>query len=290
MSARPGTTSRDAAAKALLSDPALTEALADPIGFERLSDADVHAMRARRRQRIGMAGTLALVFAVGGAGWWGLRPGPAPIRTEHFATARGEHATVELADGSTLTLDGATRVDVTLAPDKRTVALTAGEAYFDVAHDPARPFTVEAGGSSARVLGTAFDLDLTRGRVELAVYRGAVRFGRASGDPSAQVVRAGWRSRFSDGAASSPRRFDVTREGWRQGWLDTDGMRLGDVVEALNRQGGPVVLAPPASLADMSIAGRFRLDDPAMLLDAIGDAYGFRVEREADGLRLEPRS
>jgi transmembrane sensor len=290
MSTRHTTSPRDAAAKALLSDPALTEALSDPMGFERLSDADVHAMRARRRQRIGMAGTLALVFAVGAGSWWQLRPGPAPIRTEHFATARGEHATVELADGSTLTLDGATRVDVTLAPDRRTVALTAGEAYFDVAHDPARPFTVEVGGSSARVLGTAFDLDLTRGRVDLAVYRGAVRFGRASGDPSAQVVRAGWRSRFSDGEASSPKRFDVTREGWRQGWLDTDGMRLGDVVEALNRQGGPVVLPPPATLVDVPIAGRFRLDDPAMLLDAIGDAYGFRVRRDEDALRLEPHS
>ncbi len=281
---------REATRQALLSDPALTEALADPMGFERLSDADVHAMRARRRQRIGMASAAALIFALGAGGWWGMQPGAAPIRTEHFATARGQHATIELADGSTLTLDGATRLDVTLAPDRRQVALKAGEAYFDIAHDPARPFTVETGGSSARVLGTAFDLDLTRGRVDLAVYRGAVRFGRATGDTSGQVVRAGWRSRFSDGDTSSPRRFDVTREGWRQGWLDTDGMRLGDVVEALNRQGGPVVLPPPATLSEELIAGRFRLDDPAMLLDAIGDAYGFQVKREGDSLRLEPRS
>ncbi len=281
---------REATRQALLSDPALAEALSDPIGFERLSDADVHAMRARRRQRIGMASAAALVLTVGAGGWWGMQPGAAPIRTEHFATARGQHATIELADGSTLTLDGATRLDVTLAPDRRTVALKAGEAYFDIAHDPARPFTVEAGGSSARVLGTAFDFDLTRGRVDLAVYRGAVRFGSATGDASGQVVRAGWRSRFSDGGASSPKRFDVTREGWRQGWLDTDGMRLGDVVEALNRQGGPVVLPPPAALSEVLIAGRFRLDDPAMLLDAIGDAYGFRVRREGDALRLESHS
>ena len=49
MSARPVPTPRDAAARALLSDPALAEALADPIGFERLSDADVHARSSLRR-------------------------------------------------------------------------------------------------------------------------------------------------------------------------------------------------------------------------------------------------
>jgi transmembrane sensor len=285
---------RDVAGPSLLSDPALAEALADPSGYERLSDADIRAMRARRRQAWGSAGAVALVLIVGAGSWRGVRaPQSAPV-TEHYATARGQHSEVRLADGSILTLNGATSVAVTLAADRRTVALQAGEAYFDVAHDPSRPFIVRAGPSSAQVLGTAFDLNLTRGQVELDVYRGAVRFGEASsnaGDKAGaggKIVRAGWRSRFAQGAVADPSPFDTSREGWREGWLDTDGMRLGDVVEAINRQGGPPVLPPPPSLDQLQIAGRFKLDDPAMLLGAVGDAYGFRVQRRGDGLHLEP--
>jgi transmembrane sensor len=51
-----------------------------------------------------------------------------------------------------------------------------------------------------------------------------------------------------------------------------------------------LVLPPPSALADMPIAGRFKLDDPARLLDAIGGAYGFRVEQDGDRLRLRAAS
>jgi len=274
-------------ARRLLDDPALREALADPAGFERLSDADVRAMRSRRRQALGTTAAAACALLLGVGGWWGLRPMAAPVTTERYETARGQHAEVQLADGSALTLDGATQVDVTLAPDRRTVTLRSGEAYFDVAHDPARPFTVQAGASSARVLGTAFDLNLIGHHVELEVYRGAVRFGGAAATTQGKVVRAGWRSRFADGAASDPRPFDAMRGGWREGWLVADGMTLGELVEAIDRQGGPAVAPPPAALAGLRIEGRFRLDDPAMLLEAMGDAYGFRVRRQDDTLRLE---
>lgn len=276
----------DAARRALLDDPALREALADPAGFERLSDADVRAMRMRRRQALGTTAAAACALVIGVGSWWGLRPVAVPVTTDHYATRRGEHADIQLADGSSLTLDGATRVDVTLAPDRRTVTLRSGEAYFDIAHDPARPFTVRAGGSSARVLGTAFDLNLIGHRVELEVYRGAVRFGGAAA-AQGKVVRAGWRSRFADGAASDPSPFDAMRGGWRDGWLVADGMTLGELVEAIDRQGGPPVAPPPPALAGLRVEGRFRLDDPAMLLGAMGDAYGFRVRREGDALRLE---
>jgi transmembrane sensor len=276
------------ARRSLLDDPALAEALADPTGFERLSDADVRAMRARRRQALGSAAGIACVLVLGIGTWRGVGPAPSPIATEHYATTRGQHAEVQLADGSALTLNGATDVDVTLAPDRRTVTLRSGEAYFDVAHDPTRPFVVQAGASSARVLGTAFDLNLTGGHVELEVYRGAVRFGAAAATVEGKVVHAGWRSRFADGAASAPDPFDVTRGGWRDGWLDADGMTLGQLAEAINRQGGPIVEPPPAALARVKIEGRFRLDDPAMLLGAVGDAYGFHVQRKGDVLRLEP--
>ncbi len=271
----------------LLRDPALVEALADPTGFERLSDADIRAMRTRRRQAWGTTGAVALAIVIGLGERWNVRPTSVAPVTSHFATQRGQRVVVQLADGSSVTLDGATTLDVTLADDRRIVALQRGEAYFDVAHDPKRPFIVHAGGSSARVLGTAFDLNLTRAQVELDVYRGAVRFGQTAPGVAGAVVRAGYRSRFAKGLATTPTRFDPTLQGWREGWLDAEDMPLADLVEAINRQDGTPVLAPPAALADIKVAGRFRVGDPASLMGAIGGVYGFRVVKKPDGLHLE---
>lgn len=270
----------------LLDDPALAEALAACAAGGRLSDEDVRTMRANRRRALASAASLALVAIIGVGLWQARPPASQPPLVARYETPRGQQRAIRLADGSGLRLSGATRVVVTFAADRRDVQLDRGEAYFDIVHDAARPFTVHAGASGARVLGTAFDVDLRRGQVELAVYRGAIRFGRDGADQAAVVVKAGWRSHFDGLAAASPRRFDVARQDWRQGWLDTEDMRLGDLVDALNRQGGPLVETPPPALADMPVAGRFRLDDPAQLLNAIGAAYGFTVKREGDQLRL----
>lgn len=272
---------RAADIQATLDDPALTEALERSAAIGRLSDGDIRAMRARRRSGV-MLGLALLVSASGIGGWFALDPAPVVGRYE---TARGEQRDVRLADGTTLHLNGATRVDVKLDGDRRFATLAHGEAYFDVAHDADRPFAVRAGASEIRVLGTAFDVEMGRGEVKLAVYRGKVRFGGA-GAAGGVDVPAGWRSRFTGGTAATPRRFDATREDWRRGWLDTDDMRLTELIDALNRQGGPMIMDPPRAIANLKLSGRFRTDNPRALLTAIGDAYGFDLVAEDNKLRL----
>lgn len=273
-----------------LDDPALEAALAEMGTFARLSDADVRAMRESRRRAIG-TGMAAMLVAVAGVtamkGGWFEPPEPAP---RHFETQRGQQQIVRLEDGSTLHLDGATALDVTVGERERVVELRRGEAYFDVAHEVNRPFVVRAGGSATRVLGTAFTIDVGSREVKLSVYRGRVRFGGDRSDRGAVLVSAGWRSRFADGVARAPTHFDATQQDWRQSWIDTDDMELGELVEALNRRDGPVIASPPTKLAAIPLSGRFRLDDARQLLDAMGEAYGFRVVQDKDRLRLVPEA
>lgn len=271
--------------QAMLDDPALADAMGR---VPRLSDGDVHALRANRRRAIGAGTALALVGAIGIGGWQAGWYRPAPATPQHFETARGQQLDVDLADGSKLHLNGATSLDVTLGTQSRTVAMQRGEAYFDVAHQPGRPFTVEAAGSATRVLGTAFDIDIAGGGVRIAVYRGKVRFGGEGANDGAVIVGAGWRARFVDGEARAPTRFDAAQQDWRKGWLDVDNMGLAELVESLNRRGGPLIARPPEALASIAVAGRFKLDNPHQLLGAIGEAYGFSVVRTHAGLRLVP--
>ncbi|MET4897809.1 FecR domain-containing protein [Sphingomonadaceae bacterium jetA1] len=255
----------------------------------RLSDEQVRALRRRRRGVAAGGGTILAVAAL----LLMTREGPSPTPVapgswaRTLATRAGEKAAVTLADGSSVRLDGATRVRIVYSAGGRSARLLAGQAFFDVRHDPSRPFVVHAGGADARVLGTAFDLGMTRRQVSLAVYRGAVGFDPA-GSPRGVVVPAGYRSNMRNGVPERPVRFDPSLPDWREGWIDTAGMRLDDLVEVLRREGDTRVVMPGEPLASMQVFGRFRTDRPQQLLRAIGAELGFRVVEEPDGITLKP--
>lgn len=272
---------------------ALTDALqAAASRHGRLSDDQIRAMRRRRRASVTMAasatGALALAFV--GADWLKQTPAAPAAWERTLATRAGERGTLTLADGSTVRLSGATRVQVRYVGSRRSARLLAGQAYFDVAHDPARPFTVRAGETQARVLGTAFDLDLTRRQVALSVFRGAVGFDPLGSAATSHgvVVRAGYRSSISGGKASVPTRFDPDLPDWRQGWIDTSGMRLDDLARVLDRQGTVRIATPAEPLASTKVFGRFRTDNPRQLLGAIGEGFGFTVVDNGERLTLRP--
>lgn len=276
--------------QAVLDDPALGQALSEVAAVRRLSDEDVRAMRDGRHRALG-SGLAAVLVAMAGVGAW--QSGiflPSPPAVQHIETKRGEQRNVQLADGSTVELDGATSLDVTIDGKSRVVELRRGEAYFDIAHETERPFVVRAGGSNTRVLGTAFSIDLSQRAVKLAVYRGKVQFGGAGSGKAGVVVPAGWRTSFTGGSPTTPTRFDTAQQDWRQAWVDTDDMVLGELVEALNRRSGPVIAPPPARLASLPLAGRVKLDDAEELLGALGEIHGFRIAREGDQLRLVPNA
>jgi transmembrane sensor len=84
----------------------------------------------------------ACVLLVCGASWYFLN------RPQQFQTKLGEQRSVTLADGSRITLNTASRVEVDLRSDGRRIHLLEGEALFEVAHDPNRPFDVRVGAAT----------------------------------------------------------------------------------------------------------------------------------------------
>ncbi len=126
--------------------------------------------RSRRVWRGALGLAAALVLAAAGVWQW-QRFHPAP--TFH-ATSAGGYERVVLADGSVLELNASSEVRVVLAPGERRVALLRGEAHFTVAPDAARPFVVSAAGVAVRAVGTAFNVRLATGAVEVLVTEGKV--------------------------------------------------------------------------------------------------------------------
>lgn len=265
--------------------PELTDALSGWRERGRLSNEAVRALRTRRRRAAAAGvsgGAAALLLAIGLPH---LRLPPPSDQTASLRTGRGETRAVRLPDGTTLRLGGGTQLTVRYTATAREATLAGGAAFFDVTHDAKRPFTVRAGDGAVRVLGTAFYVDRTAGRMDLAVYRGAVRLA-GRGDARGEWVPAGWRGHVVHGHASPAARFDARADDLRRGWLDVDALRLGDLVTILNRRSGPAIKPPPAPLADLPISGRFRTDDAQSLLVSLGVSYDFSVTNKGDVLVL----
>ena len=76
-----------------------------------------------------------------------------------FSTGTGETKSLTLADGSHVELNARSAIALHYDAGQRRVMLLAGEGWFEVSRDPARPFVVEAAGGTATALGTAFGVD-----------------------------------------------------------------------------------------------------------------------------------
>ena len=241
-----------------------------------------HRPRQRRRWRTPLKAALAACLGVSAVLLWPwLHPDPAPLVA---ATAPGQIRVLRLDDGSVLTLNGASQVRVQLRAQRREVALERGEVFFDVAHDPQRPFQVRLGPARVQVLGTVFNLARDGATSELSVYSGRVQIDNGAAH---QVLAAGMRIDTTGAGLGALAHFDPRAGDWREGWLQTAGIPLARLIERLNRRSPqPIALADP-TLGALQVSGRFRLDRPEETLMHLAQLYPLRLQQRADGIRLE---
>jgi len=250
---------------------------------------------ARARRKMPPAALLAAGIALltllsaglvaGQMGWLG------PAATERPAATRIAAAdsvrTVRLSDGSRVTLDrGAVLRDLGTARERRFLLLR-GRARFDVAHDRARPFIVDAGDGSVVAHGTRFDVGIEDGAVRVVLLEGAVevrdRRAAKSDRPASRFLAPGEEVTMRGGALGAPLRTDVSRLAWPEPMIDFDEVPLADAVAAFNRGGGRPLRLEGDDRDARRVSGAFRRDDPQGFADALGASFGMKVEPAADG-------
>lgn len=220
------------------------------------------------------------------------RPPPADVYETVAETSVGERRTVTFPDGSSVELNTASRLTVRYAANARVVQLTRGEAYFTVASDPQRPFSVHAADRVVTAIGTAFTVQLRRDAVEVTVAQGRVRLaesrptkaGSASPEPEVSLppLEAGQSALLHEGlpqvAALAPE--DLERKlAWRQGMLDFAGEPLGQVLEEIGRYTQIDIEVTDPTLRELPVAGRLRINDVESMLEALQLMADVRVER-----------
>jgi transmembrane sensor len=198
-------------------------------------------------------------------------------------TDRGETRRLMLDDGSALALNTQSVVQVKFDDDERRIVLRQGEASFQVAHDEQRPFLVQAGDVSVRAVGTAFNVRMKEGGVEVTVTEGIVDILR-TGDPGKVAIR---RVRHNEEVVAQPRQpieveplsdeVIARRLAWHEGRLIFEGERLAAAVEEVNRYSSVVVVIDDPQLADKAFIGTFKIGDARGFAHAAAAAFDARI-------------
>lgn len=202
-----------------------------------------------------------------------------------YATATGESRSIQLEDGSQLQLNTDTAIQVTLARGERRVRLLRGEAWFDVARDPARPFVVNAGEGWVRVVGTHFSVASDAGQTRVKVGQGRVEVNAGSGP--GVFLGPGQAVEYVAGSLAALHPFDpASAFAWRQRQLVFSQQPLAEVVAELNRYWPGQTVLLGEGLRQRKVSGVFEIDKPDAVLKALTHTLGLRAEQYTPWLRI----
>ena len=216
---------------------------------------------------------------------------PVQVREARYDTPVGGHRVIPLADGSKVELNTATVVRTVLTEQSREVWLDAGEAFFEVVHREGLPFVVYAGKQTVTVLGTKFSVRRDRdGRVIVNVLEGRVRVDNGKDSAGrAAIITAGdiavTRGPSSLIASKSEEHVESALA-WRNGMLNFDQTSLSDVAAEFNRYNSKPIVMADADVASISIGGSFRASNADAFVRLLRDAYGVKVEENADYIKI----
>lgn len=210
----------------------------------------------------------------------------------HHATATGEILRVPLRDGSAVTLNSGSAIDVDFDEGIRRVRLLRGEALFDVAKDRSRPFVVEAASTRVTAVGTSFTVNRVSERdVQVMVREGVVEL-----VDSARPRREPVRLEANTLAVATPaRRIDVQplrepeverRLAWRDGMLSFSGATLEEAAAQFARYSKVRIIIDDPLVARQRVVGLYSATDPEGFAQAVALSLGLRAEKAPEGIRL----
>jgi transmembrane sensor len=235
--------------------------------------------RAGLRQRVGsFGGGLAGLLLVGallvGLGAPSLSP---DYWLADQRTGTGELRTLRLEDGTLLSLNTTTAVDIDFAGAQRVIVLHQGEISVETGHGDTRPLLVRTDDGRLRPLGTRFLVKREGHGTRLEVLQASVA-ARPLNSIDEQVLREGQQVLMTADGLGQVDPVAVGADAWTRGMLVVDNVRLGDLIAALAhyRNGH---LGVTAEVAELRVSGSFPLTDTDLALASLTPALPVKIER-----------
>ncbi len=195
-----------------------------------------------------------------------------------YCTAVGEIKTVQLADGSQVTLNSASAIRVDVGNGLRHVRLEHGEVFFDVQRDTQHPFLVDAHYSNTRVLGTRFVVREDSRSDSVTVISGVVEVSRDRQKPA--ILQANDSITVDAERSGEIRQVTATAAtAWLKGGVTFDNAPLGEVIAEIGRYRHGSVLINNAALKNLKVSGRFDITDTDKALNSLQQTLPIRIYR-----------
>ena len=227
-------------------------------------------------------GLLVLLLGLGAAGLLDrVTPLAGLMADQHTAT--GERKTIELADGSLLTLNARSAVDIEFSDGQRRVRLREGELQVDVAPDAKRPFVVTTAQGQVQALGTRFMVRQGSDESLASVQQHSVQLDTLGGQQ--RRIETGQAVSFTANQIDPQTPTSRSHTDWLQGRVELHDEPLSALVEALRPyQTGMLRISPEA--ARVRVFGVFALDNTAQTLSALAQTLPIKVTRYGPWLTL----
>ena len=235
---------------------------------------------------------------------WIAAPGVSPLADTQktvFTTPVGESDDFDLPDGSRIRLNTNSHIMLDYGDHFRHVYLERGEAYFEVAPDPLRPFVVYVGKGSITALGTAFNINYAGGIIDVMVTEGNVEVAAWTVLPGSDEVlpeenalrtkvSAGQTVQISDTVIRAPAVIELEQVehelAWQRGMLIFNGDPLEDAVNEISRYTNTKIVIHDDSIGKIPIGGYFKIGEIEAMLNAFESSFGIAVDRVSDDLVL----
>ncbi|CAI8715522.1 MULTISPECIES: FecR domain-containing protein [Pseudomonas] len=192
-------------------------------------------------------------------------------------TGTGQWRSEQLPDGSRISLEGRTAVDLQFDAQTRTVRLLSGDILVDVAKDAARPFRVVTEHGSIRALGTRFRVERLDESTRLVMIESSTEVRSGA---STQTVSAGQQVQFSASGMQAVQAVDASgqEQAWARQQMLVREQPLSEVLERLARNHQGYLLFDAKALAHLNVTAVLPADDSERALRLLARSFPIRVE------------
>jgi transmembrane sensor len=198
-----------------------------------------------------------------------------------LVTRVGEIRQVKLADGSTVTLDTSTKVDVEIGRSRRGAHLRYGRARFQIA--PAEePFVVETDSSTVTTGHGVIDVEQVGQQARVEVLAGAADVRSPGQQPASGLTLRAGESATANAGGPEQKAAVASASDWTRGMLQFDATPLADAVALANRYSERHILLG-GGLDGLRVTGAFRAGDTVALAKALAAAFDLPLRQRPDG-------
>lgn len=226
-----------------------------------------------------------LVFVVGAWLLYNILHQPATVAMVDKQTFLNT-AVDTLSDGSIITLNKNTVLNYPTAfkGKTRTVRLK-GEAFFAVAHDTAKPFIVEAGGVSIKVVGTAFNVKNYDSSIQVIVESGIVQVSNAK---QLVLLRKGEQVliKKSNTVFEQSTVKDSLYNYYRTNEIICNNTPLPSVIATINEAYNTHIVLGSDALKQLQLSTTFKNEDLETVISIIQQTFDLRVTQQGDSTIL----